>query len=155
IAEIAAGSISMGLGGYLAAKSDADHYANERAREEREVDQMPEEEANEVQEIFQMYGLEQKESKAVTDALRQRRSAWIDFMMRFELGLEEPNPKRAVQSAATIGGSYVAGGFIPLFPYLLSNSARGALFISVAVTLSALLIFGFIKGRITGGPAGR
>jgi vacuolar iron transporter family protein len=155
LAEIAAGSISMGLGGYLAARSDADHYANERAREEREVNEMPEEEAREVEQIFRTYGLEAAESKIVTKTLRLRRTAWIDFMMRFELGLEEPDPKRALRSAATIGGSYAAGGLIPLLPYMTLDSAHQAFYISVAVTLAALFVFGFIKGHFTGGRPGK
>lgn len=150
LAEITAGAIAMGLGGYLAAKSDAEHYASERAREEQEVDEKPEVEASEVQEILQTYGLEPKESKTVVSALRQRRKAWVDFMMRFELGLEEPSPKRALTSGITIGGSYVAGGLIPLAPYFFMPTAAAALPISIGVTLSTLLLFGFVKGRFTG-----
>jgi vacuolar iron transporter family protein len=150
LAEIAAGSIAMGLGGYLAAKGDAEHYASERRREEEEVDEKPEAEAQEVQDILETYGLESTESKIVVDALRQRRKPWIDFMMRFELGLEEPNPKRALQSGATIGGSYIAGGLVPLAPYFFVATAPEGFRVSVALTLSALLVFGFIKGRFTG-----
>jgi VIT1/CCC1 family predicted Fe2+/Mn2+ transporter len=154
-AEIAAGSIAMGLGGYLAAKGDAEHYATERAREEEEVEKMPEAEAQEVDEILQTYGLEAQESRLVVEALRKRPKAWIDFMMRFELGLEEPNPARARQSALTIGLAYIAGGFIPLAPYLVLHDSRSALLVSVAVTLSSLLLFGFIQGRFTGTLPGR
>jgi VIT1/CCC1 family predicted Fe2+/Mn2+ transporter len=150
LAEISAGAIAMGLGGYLAAKSDAEHYAAERAREEEEVDEKPEVEALEVKQILQTYGLASKESEAVVGALRQRRQAWIDFMMRFELGLEEPDPARALQSGVTIGGSYIVGGLVPLAPYFFMGTAAAAFRISVGVTLSALLIFGFIKGRFTG-----
>lgn len=150
LAEIAAGSISMGLGGYLAARSDADHYEIERRREEQEVDEKPEEEAREVEEILQTYGLETQESKTVVKALRQRRKSWIDFMMRFELGLEEPDPRRALTSASTIAGSYIAGGFIPLAPYFFTTRAPLALNISVGVTLTALLLFGLLKGSFTG-----
>ncbi|MGA8875737.1 MAG: VIT1/CCC1 transporter family protein, partial [Candidatus Korobacteraceae bacterium] len=114
LAEIAAGSIAMGLGGYLAAKSDAEHYASERQREAREVQEIPEEEALEVQNVFADYGLSREESAPVVQALTRQPKQWVDFMMRFELGLEEPDPKRAVQSAATIAVSYIAGGIIPL-----------------------------------------
>jgi VIT1/CCC1 family predicted Fe2+/Mn2+ transporter len=150
LAEIAAGSIAMGLGGYLAAKSDAEHYVTERAREEQEIDEKPEAEAQEVDEILQTYGLKPEESQRIVNTLRQRRKSWVDFMMRFELGLEEPDPARARQSAATIGGAYIAGGFIPLAPYMLIPHAHRALELSVAVTLTALLVFGYIKGRFTG-----
>lgn len=151
LAEIAAGSISMGLGGYLAAQSDAEHYAIERQREEEEVDKIPEQEALEVEEIFKTYGLSAEESKTVTNTLRKRRKSWIDFMMRFELGLEEPDPRRALKSAATIACSYMIGGCVPLAPYMFMNQVHPAFLISVGVTLSALLVFGFIKGRFTGG----
>ena len=150
IAEISAGAIAMGLGGYLAAKSDAEHYASERLREEEEVDEKPDVEALEVQEILESYGLAQQESKTVVDALRQRREAWIDFMMRFELGLEEPDTARALRSGATIGGSYIAGGLIPLAPYFFMATAAAALPVSAAVTLTTLFVFGFIKGHFTG-----
>ena len=150
LAEIAAGSIAMGLGGYLAAKSDAEHYAKEREREKREVAEIPHEEMREVAEVFQAYGLTEDETWPIVQALRKQPSNWIDFMMRFELGLEKPEPRRAVISALTIAGAYVAGGFIPLTPYIVANTASTALLFSVAVTLAALFIFGFIKGRFTG-----
>jgi VIT1/CCC1 family predicted Fe2+/Mn2+ transporter len=150
LAEIAAGSIAMGLGGYLAARSDAEHYASERLREEREVAEIPHEEAREVQEVFTSYGLNREEATHVVDALTKKPKEWVDFMMRFELGLEEPDPKRALQSAFTIAGSYIAGGFIPLSPYMILHSSREALVWSAAVTLLALAIFGYIKGTFTG-----
>jgi vacuolar iron transporter family protein len=150
LAEIAAGSIAMGLGGYLAAKSDSEHYDNELAREKREVREIPDEEAREVSEVFESYGLTREEATPVVTALRQRPKDWVDFMMRFELGLERPNPKRAVNSAGTIAASYVAGGLIPLSPYILSGNARLGLIFSMLVTLVALGIFGYIKGRFTG-----
>jgi VIT1/CCC1 family predicted Fe2+/Mn2+ transporter len=155
LAEIAAGAIAMGLGGYLAGKSDAEHYANERAREEQEVDEKPDVEALEVQEILETYGLEPKESQTVVSALRKRRKAWVDFMMRFELGLEEPAPKRALKSGVTIGGAYAAGGLIPLAPYFIMPTASAALPISIVVTLTTLLLFGYVKGRFTGANAVR
>src|ERR1041384_6001489 len=150
LAEIAAGSIAMGLGGYLAAKSDAEHYAKEREREKREVAEIPHEEMREVAEVFQEYGLTLEETWPIVDALRKQPKKWIDFMMRFELGLERPNPKRALTSAITIGGAYAAGGFVPLAPYMFTHTTTFALFASIAVTLAALIVFGFIKGRFTG-----
>ena len=149
-AEIAAGSIAMGLGGYLAAKSDAEHYYSERERENREVIDIPEEEMEEVAAVFRNYGLTEPEIAPIVDRLRQRPRAWVDFMMRYELGLERPDPRRALTSAMTIAGAYIAGGLIPLSPYLLIATARMALIVSIFVTLAALFVFGFIKGRFTG-----
>ncbi|HEY6230688.1 MAG TPA: VIT1/CCC1 transporter family protein [Pyrinomonadaceae bacterium] len=150
LAEIAAGSIAMGLGGYLAAKSDAEHYAKEREREKREVAEIPHEEMREVAEVFQEYGLTLEETWPIVEALRKQPKKWIDFMMRFELGLERPDPKRALTSAITIGGAYAAGGLVPLAPYMFTRDTTAALLWSIAVTLLALFIFGFIKGRFTG-----
>jgi vacuolar iron transporter family protein len=150
LAEIAAGAIAMGLGGYLAAKSDAEHYAKEREREKREVAEIPHEEMREVAEVFLEYGLTQEQTWPIVDALRKQPKKWIDFMMRFELGLEKPDPKRAMMSALTIGGAYAAGGFVPLAPYIATNRVSLALLVSIALTLVALLIFGFVKGRFTG-----
>jgi VIT1/CCC1 family predicted Fe2+/Mn2+ transporter len=155
LAEIAAGSIAMGLGGYLAARSDAEHYESERLREMREVQEIPDEEALEVQKVFADYGLSHDESVPVVQALTRKPKEWVDFMMRFELGLEKPNPKRAMQSAFTIAASYVCGGIIPLAPYMAAHSARMALVWSVVVTLIALGVFGYIKGRFTGSRPGR
>ena len=150
LAEIAAGSIAMGLGGYLAAKSDAQHYASERVREELEVREKPEAEAEEVRQVLQSYGVTAEASTPIVEAFRERPKAWVDFMMRFELGLEKPDPHRALVSALTIAGAYIAGGFIPLGPYLIAGSAKTALTVSVAVTLAALALFGYIKGHFTG-----
>lgn len=150
LAEIAAGSIAMGLGGYLAAKSDAEHYASEKAREQREVIEKPQDEREEVAQIFRSYGLSDEEVTPVVDALSSNHPKWIDFMMRYELGLEEPDPKRALTSALTIAFSYIAGGLIPLSPYMLMAHAQSALIFSVILTLLALLIFGYVKGRFTG-----
>jgi VIT1/CCC1 family predicted Fe2+/Mn2+ transporter len=150
LAEIAAGSIAMGLGGYLAARSDAEHYQAERAREEAEVAGIPEVEAEEVAVVFREYGLTDEESRPVVEALRKRPKAWVDFMMRFELGLEKPEPRRALASAITIAGAYIVGGFIPLSSYTVLSSASTALAVSVVVTLVALAIFGYVKGRFTG-----
>ena len=150
IAEIAAGSIAMGLGGYLAARSQAEHYASERRREQAEVHEKPAAEMAEITEIFANYGISEEESAPVVNALRRRPQAWVDFMMRFELGLERPNPRRALVSALTIGGAYVVGGLIPLVPYMTMSSTTSALGVSAVVTLMALAVFGFVKGRFTG-----
>lgn len=150
LAEIAAGSIAMGLGGFLAAKSDAEHYEQELARERKEVETIPEAEALEISEIFESYGLTREESEPVVMALRQKPRAWVNFMMRFELGLEEPLPGRALRSASTIAGAYASGGLVPLFPYMLLAQMHSAFLLSVGVTLFALFVFGYIKGRYTG-----
>jgi vacuolar iron transporter family protein len=150
LAEIAAGSIAMGLGGYLAARGDAEHYASERTREELEIKEKTQAEKEEVMNVLKTYGLTEEESIPIVEALSKRPKAWLDFMMRFELGLEEPDPKRALTSALTIAFSYIVGGLIPLSPYIFIPVARSALVISVIATLLALLIFGYIKGHFTG-----
>jgi vacuolar iron transporter family protein len=150
LAEIAAGSIAMGLGGYLAARSDAEHYASERKREEFEVVEKSELEEAEVVEVLQEYGVPAAQTPPFVAALRQNPRAWVNFMMRFELGLEEPDPKRALVSALTIAVAYIAGGFIPLSPYMLMSTASSALNVSVIVTLIALFVFGYVKGTFTG-----
>jgi VIT1/CCC1 family predicted Fe2+/Mn2+ transporter len=149
LAEVAAGAIAMGLGGYLAARTDAEHFAAEREREERETHEMPEIEAAEVAEIFRGYRLPEKTVSEVVAAISADRSRWVDFMMKYELGLDEPDPSRARKSAMTIGSSYVAGGFVPLAPYFFLGSIRTSLLASVLLTAMALLLFGFIKGRFT------
>src|SRR6187549_3138305 len=135
LAEIAAGSIAMGLGGYLAAKSDAEHYAKEREREKREVAEIPHEEMREVAEVFQAYGLSEDETWPIVQALKRQPRNWVDFMMRFELGLEKPEPGRALASALTIAGAYIAGGLVPLAPYFFARTTSDALLYSVAMTL--------------------
>jgi VIT1/CCC1 family predicted Fe2+/Mn2+ transporter len=150
LAEIAAGSIAMGLGGYLAARSDAEHYATERAREEREVREKPAAESAEVQDVLVSYGLTAEESAPIVQALAGRPRAWVDFMMRFELGLEAPDPRRALRSALTIAGAYIVGGFVPLGPYLACSSVKTGLLYSAALTLLALAVFGYVKGHFTG-----
>ena len=150
LAEIAAGSIAMGLGGYLAARSDAEHYASERIREINEVEDRREDERAEVAEVFQAYGLSDEHIAPILAAFEKDKAAWVDFMMRFELGLEKPDPKRARTSAFTIAGAYVAGGLVPLLPYMLAPDMRAALAWSVGVTLAALFVFGWVKGQFTG-----
>lgn len=150
LAEIAAGSIAMGLGGYLAARGDAEHYASEKEREQREVIEKTHDEEEEIYEIFEQYSVPRENAAPVLEALRRNPTAWVDFMMRFELGLEEPPPGRAHRSALTIAFSYIAGGLIPLVPYMLVAENSLALRLSVAITLVALAIFGALKGRIVG-----
>jgi VIT1/CCC1 family predicted Fe2+/Mn2+ transporter len=155
LAEIAAGSIAMGLGGFLAARGDVEHYASERRREEREIREKPEMERDEVAEVLESWGLTPDEAAPVIDSISRRPEAWVDFMMRFELGLEKPDPKRALSSAITIAGAYVAGGLIPLAPYLLVSTPAAGFSGSVIVTLIALLIFGAVKGHFTGSRPSR
>ncbi|KAI3453192.1 hypothetical protein Pfo_009855 [Paulownia fortunei] len=150
VAEVAAGAISMGLGGYLAAKSEADHYTRELKREQEEIIAVPDTEAAEVAEILAEYGVQPHEYTPVVNALRKNPKAWLDFMMKFELGLEKPDPKRALQSAFTIAIAYIVGGLVPLLPYMFIPTAKKAVAASVVLTLIALLIFGYAKGRFTG-----
>jgi vacuolar iron transporter family protein len=150
LAEIAAGSIAMGLGGYLAARTDRDHYQSEREREMRETVELPEKETEEVADVFRGYGMPEEDVAPVVKAICSDRKRWVDFMMRFELGFEEPDPKRARNSAATIAVSYVLGGLVPLAPYVMVSELYRALSLSVGVTLVALFIFGYVKGRMTG-----
>jgi VIT1/CCC1 family predicted Fe2+/Mn2+ transporter len=150
LAEIAAGSIAMGLGGYLAARGDAEHYVSERQREEREIIERTRDEEEEIYEIFEQYSVDRVSAAPVLDALKRNPAAWVDFMMRFELGLEEPARNRAHRSALTIAASYVAGGLIPLLPYMLVSDNFIALKISVIITLLALAIFGALKGKLVG-----
>jgi VIT1/CCC1 family predicted Fe2+/Mn2+ transporter len=148
LAEIAAGSIAMGLGGYLAARGEAEHYASELLREQREIVTMPEDEAEEIYEVFTRYGISRTAAAPVLAELQQRPTQYADFMMRFELGLEEPHPGRAWRSALTIAASYIVGGAVPLAPYvLMPHNALGALHVSVVVTLLALILFGALKGK--------
>jgi VIT1/CCC1 family predicted Fe2+/Mn2+ transporter len=151
-AEIAAGSIAMGLGGYLAARGDADHYASELHREQREIIERTEDERREVLEILESYGVSREHSQPIVDAFEKNPKTWVDWMMRFELGLEEPDPRRAVQSAITIAVSYIVGGMIPLAPYIVIAQTQTALQYSVAATVVALAIFGYGKGYFTGAP---
>ena len=149
LAEVAAGSIAMGLGGYLAAKTDAEHYAAEVDREYREIKEVPHFEIAEVADVLRTYGLNEEMVTTVTKSICADEKVWVDFMMRFELGLEEPDPKRAGRSALTIALSYIAGGMVPLAPYFFFTSAQQALLGSVLITLLALFAFGYIKGRFT------
>jgi VIT1/CCC1 family predicted Fe2+/Mn2+ transporter len=150
IAEIAAGSIAMGLGGYLAGKTEIDHYNSELKREYREVEQVPEKEKEEVREFFENLGLSEDIQKQAVEEIAKDKQKWVDFMMKYELGLDKPDPKRATKSAMNIGLSYVVGGLVPLSPYFFINTPIDALKISVLVTLICLFIFGYFKSRMTG-----
>jgi len=152
IAEMTAGSIAMGLGGYLAAKSEADTYRSELERERREVREQAADETKEVRQIFAGYGLQGPALQSAVNAVTSEPEGWVRFMMREELGLEEPDPKRALQSALTIGFSYIAGGMLPLAPYAVGLPLATALLASVVITLLALLVFGAVKGHFTGVP---
>ena len=150
LAEIAAGSIAMGLGGYLAAKSDFEHYFSEKRREELEVKELPDVEKEEVSVVFKEYGLSDNEIKPILAKFENNPQSWVDFMMKYELGLEEPDTKRGLKSALTIASSYIVGGLIPLSPYFFVKDAHNGLAISAVMTMLALLIFGFVKGKFTG-----
>jgi vacuolar iron transporter family protein len=150
LAEIAAGAIAMGLGGYLAARTDQEHYLSEERQEYQEIQQLREVELGEVATIFRGYGLEGPTLDQVTNAIAADPKRWVDFMMRFELGLERPNPKRAPISALTIAVSYIVGGLVPLMPYILGLELHRALIYSVIFTAIALALFGAVKGRLTG-----
>lgn len=150
LSEIAAGSIAMGMGGFLAVRSDADSYQSELRREREEVEVVPDAERKEVRDIFSNYGLQGTSLDGAVEALSSNKEAWVRFMMREELGLEQPEPKRALRSSLTIGGSYIAGGIVPLVPYFFPISISLALLISAAVTVVALAIFGWVKGAFTG-----
>jgi VIT1/CCC1 family predicted Fe2+/Mn2+ transporter len=150
VAEIAAGAIAMGLGGYLAARTEADHYRSEYRREVEETEEIPDEERAEVERIFTAYGLKGQPLQELVGAITRDPTIWVEFMMRFELGLEPPDARRAPVSALTIGASYILGGIIPLAPYLFVHDVSRALVISAAMTLLALFVFGALKGKLTG-----
>lgn len=155
LAEIAAGSIAMGLGGYLAARTDAEHYQNELQREIRETRELPAKERAEVEEVFEGFGLTPEQIQPIATTITADENRWVRFMMKFELNLEEPDPARAFRSASTIGVSYIVGGLIPLAPYFSIADLNRALIASVAVTISALFVFGGVKARFTGIPIWR
>lgn len=150
IAEIVAGSIAMGLGGYLAGQTEVEHYESELKREYEEVELVPEKEKEEVKEVFRDYGLDEKSQDLIVEALSKDKDKWVHFMMKFELGLERPDINRARNSALTIGIAYIVGGIIPLSPYFFVSSSTTALNYSVVVTLITLFVFGFFKSQVTG-----
>jgi VIT1/CCC1 family predicted Fe2+/Mn2+ transporter len=153
IAEIVAGSIAMGLGGYLAGKTEQDHFNSELKREYQEVEKVPEMEKKEVKDFFENLGLSEEVQLKATEEISKDKKQWVDFMMKFELGLAKPDPKRATKSALNIGLSYAVGGIIPLSPYFFIDDSREALKFSVVATLICLFIFGYFKSKITGIPA--
>jgi len=150
LAEIAAGAIAMGLGGYLAVKSDHEYYDSEMAREYREIKDMPESERREVEDIISQWGFHHHHVEPAVENITANQKRWVDFMMKYELGLERPHPGRARNSSVTIGLSYIVGGLVPLTPYMMFSSAYHALWVSVVFTLIALFIFGFIKAHVMG-----
>jgi VIT1/CCC1 family predicted Fe2+/Mn2+ transporter len=152
IAEVIAGSIAMGLGGYLAGKTEWDHYKSEMAKEYYEVANMPDQEKEEIKEIFAEYGFSNASQTMLADELAKDKDKWVKFMMKYELGLEEPDPNRAGKSAATIGLSYVVGGLIPLSPYFFTATPSEGLKISAVITLICLFLFGYFKSKVTGQP---
>ena|ERR1700761_2952090 len=152
IAEIAAGSIAMGLGGFLAGRTEADHYAAELKREYDEVERLPEQEKAEVKEVFADFGLSDELQTLVANEISKDKDKWVDFMMRYELGLEKPLANRATQSAVTIGISYIVGGIIPLSPYFFATDTQTALYYSCGITMTCLFIFGYFKSMVTGQP---
>jgi len=150
LAEVAAGSIAMGLGGYLAGKTEIDHYYAEQKREEWEVDNVPEREKEEIRVIFEDMGLSPATQTIVVDEIAKDKEKWVEFMMRNELGLEKPNPKRATHSALNIGISYIVGGMVPLSPYFFASTSHDGLEYSCTITVICLFIFGFFKAKATG-----
>jgi VIT1/CCC1 family predicted Fe2+/Mn2+ transporter len=152
IAEIAAGSIAMGLGGYLAGRAEIDHYDSEKRREYYEVENLKSKEEIETEEIFTAMGLSPATVKSAVAELSQDKDKWVNFMMKYELDLEQPDPKRARNSAFTIGLSYIAGGIIPLSPYFFTVQPQTGLIYSAVVTLLSLFIFGYFKSKLTGQP---
>jgi VIT1/CCC1 family predicted Fe2+/Mn2+ transporter len=152
VAEIVAGSIAMGLGGYLAGKTEQEHYQSELKREYDEVENLPEKEKSEVREIFEEYGLNVATQNMIADELAKDKDKWVGFMMKYELGLEKPDANRARNSAATIGISYIIGGMIPLTAYFFTNTPIDGLMISAILTVICLFIFGYFKSKVTGQP---
>lgn len=150
IAEIAAGSIAMGLGGYLAARTYREHFLAEKEREYQEIRDVPHKEKEEVAEFLREWGLKEKEVEAAVEDITSDDDRWVNFMMKYELGLEEPKPQRARNSSLTIGMSYIFGGLIPLSPYIFISNAERSLMFSVVITLTALFAFGWVKGKFTG-----
>lgn len=152
IAEIVAGSIAMGLGGFLAGRTEADHYRSELQREYDEVERVPEQEKAEVKEVFAEFGLSPALQDQIANEMAKDKDRWVDFMMRYELGLEKPEANRATRSAVTIGISYIVGGVIPLSPYFFIRESQTALYYSCVITMVCLFVFGYFKSSVTGQP---
>jgi len=152
IAEIVAGCIAMGLGGYLAGRTEHEHYQSELKREYEEVETVPEREIQEVKEVFAEYGISEEGQNMLAMELSKDKTKWVDFMMKFELGLEEPHPDRARNSALTIGTAYFIGGLLPLSAYFVTNNPHDGLAVSIIFTTICLFVFGFFKSKVTGQP---
>jgi VIT1/CCC1 family predicted Fe2+/Mn2+ transporter len=152
IAEIVAGSIAMGLGGYLAGKTEQEHYQSELNREYEEIEEIPEEEKKEIRVVFAEYGLNVETQNLIADELAKNKDKWVDFMMKYELGLEKPDVNRARNSAATIGISYIVGGLIPLSGYFFTKTPYEGLIVSAILTVICLFLFGYFKSKVTGQP---
>jgi VIT1/CCC1 family predicted Fe2+/Mn2+ transporter len=152
IAEIVAGCIAMGLGGFLAGRTELEHYQSELKREYDEVEKVPEKEMEEVKEVFAEFGLSKEAQDLIANEMAKDKTKWVNFMMKFELGLEAPNPNRAVQSALTIGGSYFVGGLLPLSGYIFTSNPQQGLVVSAILTIICLFVFGFFKSKVTGQP---
>jgi len=152
VAEIIAGSIAMGLGGYLAGTAQVNHYNAELKREYEEVEESPEKEKQEVKDVFKDYGLSEKLQNEIADELAKNKDKWVQFMMRFELDLNTPDPKRPLKSGATIALSYIVGGAIPMVPYVVTEDSEVGLKFSAILTLMALFVFGMFKSKVTGQP---
>jgi len=152
IAEIVAGSIAMGLGGYLAGKTEQEHFQSELRREYAEVENIPEQEKGEVKLVFAQYGLSDHTQNQIVGELAKDKHKWVDFMMKYELGLEKPDVNRARNSAATIGISYIIGGLIPLSAYFFTHTPFQGLIISALLTILCLFLFGYFKSKVTGQP---
>ena len=152
IAEIVAGCIAMGLGGYLAGKTEQEHYESELKREYFEVDNYHQKEIDEVKEIFAEYGIEEEGQTLLANQLSKDKKKWVDFMMKYELGLEKPHPKRARNSALTIGIAYFVGGLLPLSAYFFTNNPKDGLLVSAIITTLCLFVFGYFKSKVTGQP---
>jgi VIT1/CCC1 family predicted Fe2+/Mn2+ transporter len=152
IAEIVAGSIAMGLGGYLAGKTEIEHYDTELKREYAEVRDLPEKEKAEVKEVFAHYGLSEQSQTLIAEELSKDHDKWVDFMMKYELGLEQPDAHRARSSAVTIGVSYIVGGLIPLTAYFFTQTPHEGLLVSSLLTVICLFVFGYFKSKVTGQP---
>ena len=152
IAEIVAGSIAMGLGGYLSGVTEQHHYENELRREYEEVERVPEKELEEVKEVFADYGLSPESQHLIAVELSKDKDKWVDFMMKFELGLEKPHPDRARNSALTIGGAYIVGGLLPLLAYFFTSNPKDGVVLSTIITTICLFVFGYFKSKVTGQP---
>jgi VIT1/CCC1 family predicted Fe2+/Mn2+ transporter len=150
IAEIAAGSIAMGLGGYLAGRTEQDHYHSELRREYDEVDRLPDVEREEVKDFFAGLGFSKSLQEEAANEMTKDKDRWVEFMMKYELGLDKPDPKRATKSAFNIGISYIVGGLIPLSPYFFTDQGLTGLKYSALITLLCLFIFGYFKSKLTG-----